>query len=40
MLVVDDDALIAMSTVDMLEDLGFRSDRGKFWDRALEIIER
>ena len=38
-LVVDDDALIAMSTVNMLEDLGFEVIEAHSGDRALEIIE-
>jgi len=38
-LVVDDDALIAMSTVHMLEDLGFEVVEANSGSRALEIIE-
>ena len=38
-LVVDDDPLIAMSTVDMLEDLGHRVIEANSGKRALEIIE-
>ena len=37
-LVVDDDALIAMSTVDMLQDLGHEVIEANSGDRALEII--
>jgi PAS domain S-box-containing protein len=37
-LVVDDDALIAMSTVDMLEDLGHDVIQANSGDRALEIL--
>lgn len=37
-LVVDDDALIAMSTVDMLEDLGHEVIEANSGDRALEIL--
>ena len=37
-LLVDDDALIAMSTVDMLEDLGFRVIEANSGTRALEVI--
>lgn len=37
-LVVDDDALIAMSTVDMLEDLGHEVVEANSGDRALEIL--
>jgi PAS domain S-box-containing protein len=37
-LVVDDDALIAMSTVDMLEDLGHDVIEADSGDRALEIL--
>jgi PAS domain S-box-containing protein len=37
-LVVDDDALIAMSTVDMLEDLGHNVIEANSGDRALEIL--
>jgi PAS domain S-box-containing protein len=37
-LVVDDDALIAMSTVDMLEDLGHDVIEANSGDRALEIL--
>ena len=36
-LVVDDDALIAMSTVEMLEDLGHEAVNGGSPARALEI---
>ena len=38
-LLVDDDALIAMTTVDMLEDLGFKVIEANSGTRALEIIE-
>ncbi len=38
-LVVDDDALISMSTVDMLEDLGHEVIEANSGDRALEILE-
>jgi len=38
-LVVDDDALIAMSTVDMIEDLGHRTLEAHSGAKALEIIE-
>jgi CheY-like chemotaxis protein len=38
-LVVDDDALIAMSTVDMLEDLGHRAIDAGTPARALEILQ-
>ena len=38
-LVVDDDPLIAMSTVDMLEDLGHRVIEAHSGRRALEIID-
>jgi PAS domain S-box-containing protein len=38
-LVVDDDALIAMSTVDMLEDLGFKVIEANSGTRALEVIK-
>jgi signal transduction histidine kinase len=38
-LVVDDDALIAMSTVDMIEDLGHRALEAHSGPKALEIIE-
>ncbi len=38
-LVVDDDALIAMSTVDMLEDLGFQAIEANSGPRALEVIK-
>ena len=38
-LVVDDDPLIAMSTVDMLEDLGHRVIEANSGRRALEIID-
>jgi CheY-like chemotaxis protein len=38
-LVVDDDPLIAMSTVDMLEDLGHRVIEANSGKRALEIID-
>jgi signal transduction histidine kinase len=38
-LVVDDDALIAMSTVGMLEDLGHKVIEAHSGQRALEIIE-
>ncbi len=38
-LLVDDDALIAMSTVDMLEDLGFEVIEANSGTRALEIIK-
>jgi CheY-like chemotaxis protein len=37
-LVVDDDALIAMSTVDMLQDLGHDVIEANSGDRALEIL--
>jgi PAS domain S-box-containing protein len=37
-LVVDDDALIAMSTVDMLEDLGHEVIEAHSGERALEIL--
>ena len=37
-LVVDDDALIAMSTVDMLEDLGFSVIEASSGKHALEIL--
>ena len=37
-LLVDDDALIAMTTVDMLEDLGFEVIEANSGNRALEII--
>ena len=37
-LVVDDDALIAMSTVDMLEDLGHVGIDAHSGERALEIL--
>jgi PAS domain S-box-containing protein len=39
-LVVDDDALIAMSTVDMLEDLGHEVIEANSGDRALEILQQ
>jgi signal transduction histidine kinase len=38
-LVVDDDPLIAMSTVDMLEDLGHTVIRANSGKRALELLE-
>jgi CheY-like chemotaxis protein len=38
-LVVDDDALIAMSTVDMLEDLGHEVIEAHSGGRALEILQ-
>lgn len=38
-LVVDDDPLVAMSTVDMLEDLGHTVIRAHSGKRALEILE-
>jgi CheY-like chemotaxis protein len=38
--VVDDDVLIAMSTVDMLEDLGHTVIEANSGPKALEIIER
>jgi CheY-like chemotaxis protein len=38
-LVVDDDPLIAMSTVDMLEDLGHTVIRASSGKRALELLE-
>jgi PAS domain S-box-containing protein len=38
-LVVDDDPLIAMSTVDMLEDLGHRVIEANSGKRALEILD-
>lgn len=38
-LVVDDDALIAMSTLDMLEDLGYKVVAAHSGERALEIID-
>jgi CheY-like chemotaxis protein len=34
--VVDDDALVAMSTVDMLEDLGHEAIEANSGERALE----
>src|SRR5437868_14906569 len=37
-LVVDDDALIAMSTTDMLEDLGHEVIEADSGDRALDIL--
>ncbi|MEQ9047862.1 MAG: response regulator [Sneathiellaceae bacterium] len=37
--VVDDDPLIAMSTVDMLEDLGHRAIEAESGKRALEILD-
>jgi CheY-like chemotaxis protein len=37
-LVVDDDALISMSTVDMLEDLGHEVLEANSAERALEIL--
>jgi PAS domain S-box-containing protein len=37
-LVVDDDTLIAMSTVDMLEDLGHHAIEANSGDRALDIL--
>ena len=37
-LIVDDDALIAMSTVDMLEDLGHQVLEAHSGKRALEIL--
>jgi CheY-like chemotaxis protein len=37
-LVVDDDALIAMSTVDMLEDLGHQVIEANSGERAMEIL--
>jgi PAS domain S-box-containing protein len=37
-LVVDDDVLIAMSTVDLLEDLGYRAVEANSGSRALEIL--
>ncbi|WP_275788749.1 PAS domain-containing hybrid sensor histidine kinase/response regulator [Pararhizobium gei] len=37
-LIVDDDALIAMSTVDMLEDLGHEVIEANSGERALEIL--
>jgi len=39
-LVVDDDALIAMSTVDMLEDLGHRVIEANSGDKALGILQK
>jgi CheY-like chemotaxis protein len=39
-LVVDDDALIAMSTVDMLEDLGHRVIEANSGDKALGILQQ
>ncbi|MBA8881484.1 PAS domain S-box-containing protein [Phyllobacterium myrsinacearum] len=39
-LMVDDDALIAMSTVDMLEDLGHRVLEARSGAQALEILEK
>jgi signal transduction histidine kinase/ActR/RegA family two-component response regulator len=38
-LVVDDDALIAMSTVDMLEDLGHEAIEAHSGERALDILK-
>jgi PAS domain S-box-containing protein len=38
-LVVDDDALIAMSTVDMLEDLGHKAIEANSGERALDILQ-
>jgi PAS domain S-box-containing protein len=38
-LVVDDDALISMSTVDMLEDLGHKVIEANSGERALDILE-
>ena len=38
-LVVDDDALVAMSTVDMLEDLGFKVIEARSGTHALEIVK-
>ena len=38
-LVVDDDALVAMSTVDMLEDLGFKVIEARSGTDALEIVK-
>jgi CheY-like chemotaxis protein len=38
-LVVDDDALIALGTVDMLEDLGHKAISAHSGKRALEILE-
>jgi CheY-like chemotaxis protein len=38
-LVVDDDALIAMTTADMLEDLGFKVIEANSGTRALEVIK-
>jgi CheY-like chemotaxis protein len=38
-MVVDDDALIAMSTADMLEDLGHRVIDASSGSRAIEILE-
>ena len=37
-LLVDDDTLVAMSTVDMLEDLGYEVIEANSGSRALEII--
>lgn len=39
-LVVDDDALIAMSTVDMLEDLGHQVIEANSGERAMEILRK
>jgi CheY-like chemotaxis protein len=39
-LVVDDDALIAMSTAAMLEDLGHKVIEADSWASALEILRR
>jgi len=39
-LVVDDDFLISMSTVDMLEDLGHRVLEANSGERALEILDK
>jgi PAS domain S-box-containing protein len=39
-LVVDDDPLIAMSTVDMLEDLGHRAIEANSGDKALGILQQ
>lgn len=39
-LVVDDDALISMTTVDMLEDLGHRVLEANSGSRALDIVNQ
>jgi CheY-like chemotaxis protein len=38
-LVVDDDALISMSTVDMIEDLGYKALEAGSGKHALEVLE-